>query len=81
MTVQPNHDSSAGLRTLQPGKSALRLPTACGCSLHVSGQGGKCPPIQMPGNPGSNEDAISWATVLKFGGRKCILNSTSVRCQ
>lgn len=60
MTVQPNPESSAGLRTLQPGKSALRLPTAC-APCNGSCQGGKCPSIQMPISPSSNAAAISWA--------------------
>lgn len=80
ITVRPNPASSAGHRILQPGKSALRPSTACGCSLYGSHQGEK-----MPTNPNTCQSKQQCRyhqlgqnhTVLKF--RKSILNSSSVQ--
>lgn len=74
MTVQPNPESSAGLRTLQPGKSALRLSTW----LLLRGE--------MPTNPNACQSKQQCRchqlgqdhTVLRFWGRKSTLNSSSV---
>lgn len=63
MIVQPNHEGSAGLRTLEPGKSALRLLLAC-----------LLPRREMPTNPNACQSkclSIQAAIKMPSAGPQC----------